>query len=118
MREPSSSSASVRFLDRERVLAAIREAAISAAQCAGVVAVYLFGSFAYGVPTPRSDADLLVVISDDADREAVRTCCLEALRALPVPVDLFVLTEQEVAASLASGQGLAATALQRAIRLA
>lgn len=118
MHEPSSSSASVRFLDRERVLASIQLAAAQAAQCSGVRAIYLFGSFAHGIPTPRSDADILVVIADDADREQARMCCLRAFESVPVPVDLFVWTESEVAGSLSSGRGLPAAALrQAAIRL-
>ena len=28
-------------------------------------AIYLFGSYAYGTPTPASDIDLLVVLADD-----------------------------------------------------
>jgi predicted nucleotidyltransferase len=115
MHGPSSGFASVRFLDREAVPAAIQAAAARAAACPGVLAIYLFGSFASGVPTPRSDADLLVVITDDADREGVRDCCLEAFR--PVPVDLFVWTDSEVTASLSSGRGLPATVLRQTIRL-
>ncbi|MCM8746212.1 nucleotidyltransferase domain-containing protein [Thermomicrobium sp. CFH 73360] len=118
MPEPSSSSASVRFLDRERVLAELRRSTARARACPGVIAIHLFGSFAHGVPTPRSDVDILVVIADNADRHQARECCLEAFRSLPVPVDLFVWTEHEVAESLARGQGLAATALRHAVRLA
>lgn len=117
MPERWSSSASVRFLDREAVLAAIRRAADRARACPGVQAVDLFGSFAHGVPTPRSDADILVVIRDDAEREQARACCLAAFRSLPVPVDLFVWTDREVRDSLASGRGRPATAVPRAIRL-
>lgn len=117
MHELSSSSAGVRFLDREAALAAIQAAAARAAACPGVLAIYLFGSFASGVPTPRSDADLLVGIADDADRERVRDCCLEAFRTLPVPVDLFVSTDSKVARSLSSGRGLPATVLHEALWL-
>lgn len=109
---------SVRFLDRERVLLALRRAAEQAVQCPGVVAIYLFGSFAHGIPTPRSDADLLVVIREGTDRDQARDCCLTAFRAVPVPIDLFVWTEGEVAESLASGRGLAATVLRQPVRLA
>ncbi|WP_448574852.1 nucleotidyltransferase domain-containing protein [Thermomicrobium sp.] len=107
----------MRFLDRESVLAALWEAAREAGRCPGVRAIYLFGSFAGGIPTPRSDADLLVVVVDGADREAARACCEEAFQNLPVPVDLFVWSEEEVAASVASGRGLAANVLPQAVRL-
>ena len=47
---------------------------------------------------PRSDADLLAVVAESEQREprdrvpAMR----RALKPLPCPVDLFVLTEQEL----------------------
>jgi len=33
--------------------------------------IYLFGSYAYGYPTKKSDIDLCVVIDDNADRKNV-----------------------------------------------
>ena len=33
--------------------------------------IYLFGSYAYGNPTRKSDIDLCVVIDDNADRKSV-----------------------------------------------
>jgi HEPN domain-containing protein/predicted nucleotidyltransferase len=118
MQAPLTGYAASRFVDREVVLAEFRLAAERAgAQCLGVKGIILFGSFAYGMPTPRSDADLLVVIREDADRQQVYDCCLAVLMSCPVPVDLFVLTRPEVEASRAAGRGLAATALQHALRL-
>lgn len=60
--------------------------------------VILFGSLVAGIPTPRSDADLLVVLSESDHRES-RDRVPEVLRALlplPCPVDLFVLTSEEL----------------------
>jgi predicted nucleotidyltransferase len=51
-----------------------------------------------GVPTPRSDADLLVILSESnhpEPRDRVPEV-LRALRPLPCPVDLFVLTSEEL----------------------
>jgi hypothetical protein len=49
------------------------------------------------MPTPRSDADVLVVLrgeGQEAPRERVPRL-LAALSPLPCPVDLFVMTEGE-----------------------
>lgn len=118
MQPPFTSYAASRFINREVVLTELRQAAERAgAQCPGVEAIFLFGSFAHGTPTPRSDADLLVVIHEDADRWQVYDCCLTVFTHCPVPVDLFVLTRPEVEASCAAGRGLAAAALRHAVRL-
>jgi predicted nucleotidyltransferase len=52
-------------------------AAIGAA-CPGVLFAYLFGSAATGTRTPRSDVDLAVFVSDDADRHAARLAVARA----------------------------------------
>lgn len=118
MQPPFTNYAVSRFIDREAVLAELRQAAERAgAQCPGIKAIYLFGSFAHGTPTPRSDADLLVVIREDVDRRQVYDCCLAVFMHCPVPVDLFVLTRPEIEASRAAGRGLAAAALRHALRL-
>ena len=60
------------------------------------VAIYLYGSYAYGTPTRDSDVDLLVVVADSPldpyERDAA------AYRALPddrVAVDVQVYTRAE-----------------------
>jgi len=60
------------------------------------VAIYLYGSYAYGTPGPHSDIDLLVVIEDsplDPYERDARGYCL--LGDIPVPVDLQVYTRAE-----------------------
>ncbi len=58
--------------------------------------VVLFGSMVAGIPTPRSDADLLIILIDSPDSRADRIPgVLRALSPLPCPVDLFVLTADE-----------------------
>lgn len=63
----SSSSAEVRFLDREKVLAELRAAACQArARHPEIVRVLLFGSLARGDWTGASDADLIVVVARES----------------------------------------------------
>ena len=116
----SSTSAGAVYLDRHRRLEDLREAARRAAQrLPAVQRVLLFGSLATGIPTPRSDADLLVVVaaSDRADpRERVPEV-LGALAPLPCPVDLFVLTTDEVNRARAEDQPLVRMALTEGIDL-
>jgi predicted nucleotidyltransferase len=62
MPEPSSSSAVVTFIDRERVIADLRQAVAELKTARPEVQkVYLFGSFVRGDWTASSDADLMVV---------------------------------------------------------
>ena len=59
--------------------------------------ILLFGSYAYGEPNEDSDIDLLVIVSHSDEpgyrraREAYR-----ALRGVLVPVDVVVMTNEEV----------------------
>jgi len=64
----------------------------------GTQRVILFGSLVAGIATPRSDADLLVVVATSVHREPRDRVpeVLRALRPLPCPVDVFVLTVQEL----------------------
>ena len=60
------------------------------------VAIYLFGSYAYGTPRAGSDIDLLVVVADSPlspyERDAI---AYRALGEIPVPVDVQVYTRSE-----------------------
>jgi predicted nucleotidyltransferase len=76
--------------------------------------VILFGSLVQGVPTPRSDADLLVEVSESSHAEP-RHRIPEALRAfqpLPCPLDLFVLTSAEIEKLRKEGSPLLRAALE------
>ena len=58
----------------------------------------LFGSLAAGTPTPRSDADILVIVNTSTEprgRDRV-PALLQAMSPLPCPIDLFVLTNDEM----------------------
>jgi len=65
--------------------------------------IVLFGSYAYGKPTPHSDVDLLVVIktSDSPKERSWKVSRL--LLPRPFPVDILVKTPKEVNAALKSG---------------
>ena|GEM_PF-1933907 len=76
-------------MQREAVLEALRRCAERLwAECPAIIAVYLFGSFATGAATPRSDADIVVEIAeeDPALREAVREQAIWIFAEAPVPV--------------------------------
>ena len=57
----------------------------------------LFGSLTTGIPTPRSDADLLVIVnaSEHAQVRDRLPAVLAAMTPLPCPIDLVVLTVDE-----------------------
>jgi predicted nucleotidyltransferase len=58
--------------------------------------IILFGSYAYGNPTPDSDVDLLVVMDTTASvNERYLTVC-KLLRPRPFPVDIVVKTPDEL----------------------
>lgn len=59
--------------------------------------IILFGSYAYGEPTEDSDIDLLVVVAD-ADEPRYRRArqAYKALRGISIPMDVIVMTREEV----------------------
>jgi predicted nucleotidyltransferase len=92
-----------RWLERlgEELLASLRPS---------VESVVLYGSWAREVATPRSDIDLLLVVTDEAAREAVEGHVVE-LRGLLGErfgrlVSLMVMTAEEVRAKLGAGDQL------------
>jgi len=100
MRSRSSSSSGVVFLDRPRALAEVRRAVAGLVERrAGVREVWLFESLAHGEATPRSDADLLIVVDHDTRRQMDRIPeFLLLLEGLGRPTDVIVLTATEWAA--------------------
>ena len=60
------------------------------------VAIYFFGSYVYGEPSPDSDLDLLVVVEDSSLSAFQRdTLAYRALRGLGVAKDVQVYTRRE-----------------------
>jgi len=98
MRARSSSSAGAVYLDKARRIEELCEAAATARLRMPLIhRMILFGSLATGRATPRSDADILVILDSSPheqphDRIPEVLC---ALSPLPCPIDLFVLTRAE-----------------------
>ncbi len=65
--------------------------------------VVLFGSFAYGHPTPDSDVDLLVIMNSTQSVPARAVQLSEILYPRPFPVDIIVRTPAEVEERIALG---------------
>jgi len=100
MQGRSSNSAGAVYLDKERRIEALRRCALGATQrIPEIRRIILFGSLVSGCATPRSDADILVIVETsphDHPRDRVPQM-LSAFSPLPCPIDLFVLTRAEVA---------------------
>lgn len=65
--------------------------------------VILFGSYAYGTPTPHSDVDLLVIMQTKASLKDRSWAVSRLLLPRPFPVDILVKTPKEVEKALTSG---------------
>ena len=62
--------------------------------------IILFGSYAYGTPSPDSDLDILVIMNT-AKRPAERILDVSRLlRPRPFPMDILVRTPGEIASAL------------------
>jgi len=60
------------------------------------VAIYLFGSYAWGTPTEDSDLDLLVVVEDSDEKSYERPIAgHRALIGLCISKDIIVYTKKE-----------------------
>ena len=76
--------------------------------------IYLFGSHAWGEPTPDSDLDLLVIVSESDERPAQRaTRAYRRLRGVPEAIDLLVKTRAEVEKYRSVRASLTAAILER-----
>lgn len=120
MQPRSSSSAGATYLDRARRVEEVRLAARQAAsRVPSIQRVILFGSLVGSRPTPRSDADLLVIVKSSPHAEPSDRIpeILRALMPLPCPMDLFVLTVDELGRFEAEGSALVRTALQTGLDL-
>jgi len=60
------------------------------------IAIYIFGSYAWGCPTEDSDLDLLIVVDESDEKTYKRSVAGHyALRGLNVSKDLIVKTKEE-----------------------
>src|SRR5689334_7791469 len=62
--------------------------------------IILFGSYAYGNPTPDSDVDLLVIMDTKASPKDRYLAVARLLRPRVFPVDIIVKTPQEIEKAL------------------
>jgi len=120
MPQRSSSSAGATYLDRERRVEEVRQAARRAvARLPCIRRMLLFGSLRSGGATLRSDADVLVVLdrSDYADARERIPEVLRAMAPLPCPIDLFVMTVAELERTEHEASPLARIALTTGVDL-
>jgi len=75
--------------------------------------IILFGSYAYGQPTPDSDVDLLIVMESD-ERPAARAMQVSRLlRPRLFPMDILVRTPEEIQHRLKIGDYFIRKVLER-----
>jgi len=114
MQKKSQSSAGAIYLDRDERVRELGQAAKRAQErMAAIRSVVLFGSLVNGAPTPSSDADILVVVSS-SPHEHPRDRVPEILRAfspIPCPMDIFVVTQEELERYRTEGSPLVRAAL-------
>lgn len=65
--------------------------------------IILFGSYAYGTPTPDSDVDLLVIMNTNKSTTERFLVVCRLLRPRPFPVDILVKTPQEIERAIFEG---------------
>ncbi len=98
-------SSKPRFIDERLVAEGFKKIALRLAQKnKNVEAVYLFGSYSSGNAGIHSDADILVIIGQDARKRQDRLdeFILEFSDG-PVPADVLVATRAELESALAQG---------------
>jgi len=83
--------------------AKIRQAARKIADAVHPEKIILFGSFAYGQPTPDSDVDLLVIMESNLRPQARVIQISEILDPRPFPVDIIARTPAEIEERLRMG---------------
>ncbi|MBI2885695.1 MAG: nucleotidyltransferase domain-containing protein [Chloroflexi bacterium] len=90
------------------------------AQNSRVRSVILFGSLAQGNYTARSDADICIVLRDSDEARPIDRIptYLGHFLGAPVPVDLLIYTQQELASMRQRGIKLARELMDRSVLLA
>ena len=120
MQGRSSNSSGAIYLDKAGRLDALRRAARLARQRAPALRqVILFGSLASGNATPRSDADILIIVESsphERSRDRIPEM-LQALSPLPCPIDLYVLTCAEFERYRSCGSPLLREAINNGMNL-
>ena len=111
MRERSTGSVTVIYLDRDEVIAKTRAAVFALAlEHAEIERVVLFGSMARGDAVPGSDVDLLMVLSESRFPFLDRSVEYRP-SGIPVGVDVSAYTEDEIEKMTRDGHMLLEQAL-------
>jgi predicted nucleotidyltransferase len=86
-------------------------AAAAAAADPRILRIVLFGSLAIDRATPRSDADLMIELSDHSEPRSMDRIpeYLQAFSKGPVPVDVFPFTVSEISSRKLAGDRFMAT---------
>ncbi len=82
---------------QETIADAILEATRRISQTLDPEKIFLFGSHAWGIPTPDSDIDLFVILKD-SDQPPYRRAskAYQSLRGMRAPIEVVVRTNEEV----------------------
>ena len=82
---------------QETITDAISEATKRISQTLKPEKIFLFGSHAWGIPTPDSDLDLFIIIKD-SDQPSYRRASdvYHSLRGMRAPIEVVVRTSAEV----------------------
>ena len=115
MLERSTGSVTVIYLDREEVVEKTRAAvAALARERAEIERVVMFGSMARGDAVPGSDVDLLVALSESSVPFLDRSVEYKP-EGIPVGVDVFAYTEDEMEKMTRDGHMLLKQALSEGV---
>jgi predicted nucleotidyltransferase len=80
--------------------------------------IFLFGSYAWGIPDEDSDLDVLVVVSESPEKSSRRaTRAYRCLRGIGTPADVLVKTRSEVDALKNAYASLVSEILDKGILL-
>lgn len=98
MQKVLSNSVKISFLNYNKIMTNLQDAANKLLKRNfNVLRIILFGSLVKGNYGPGSDADILIVLSSDSRRRIDRIPeFLGAFSEVPVSVDVFPLTEEEL----------------------
>lgn len=103
-------------IDREAVLARLRQWADQLKEDESVLAIVLFGSLARGDHTGASDADVLIILADSSLQFDERIPAFRPF-SVGIGVDLFPYTRDEARKGLKEGWGVVKVALEEGLVL-
>jgi uncharacterized protein len=106
-----------RLPSRRIPLRAIHKVAQSIANQFRPDQIILFGSYAYGKPTPESDVDLLIVMETTLREKQQRLEISRAISPRSFPLDVVVRTPQQLHDRISMGDAFLAEIVSRGKRL-